>query len=97
MPAGRTKADAKRDGGNGEDDAVAKARMAADGTDTFMAAVWHFGTLTTLLLSSCHRHARGENKTENSHRRSSSPNVQLKRHRHHDDPCRCRRHALHRY
>lgn len=29
------------------------------------------------MLSSCHRHARGENKTENSHRRSSSPNVQL--------------------
>lgn len=51
MPAGRTKADANRDGGDGEDDAVAKARMAADGTDTFMAAVWHFGTLLVRLDS----------------------------------------------
>ena len=41
--SGRTKADAKRDACDGEDDAVAKARMAADGADPFMVVV--LGTL----------------------------------------------------
>ena len=48
--SGRTKADAKRDGCDGEDDAAAKARMAAAGADTSMVVV---GTLALdfMLLS----------------------------------------------
>ena len=67
---GRTKADANRDGRDGEDDAVARARMAADGADTFMAALALYST--RMLSIDAIALPVDENKPKTHHRRPSS-------------------------